>query len=193
MQQLPSTFDVQVLLLEAKAATRRLGRTCRGPYRDRDDLQQELLADALKRIPAFDADRGALGAFVGTLMANKATRIAHAVRSERRLFGEPPVSIDDPVGEDQDLSLGDTISEGEGYGAMFGQKTDAFLEADRRLDLDHGLTVLSTTDRDICKALSRSSIEELVQQGKGSRSGLYRRVGRIRLDLMAAGLDGGAS
>lgn len=188
-----STPDVRVLLHEADAAARRLGRTYRGPRREHDDLRQELLADALQRLAAFSPRRGSLGAFAGTIMANKATRIARSMRRERLLFGDTPVSIDDPFGADADLSLGDTIGEEQGYGAFFGQKTDAFLEADRRLDLDRGLTVLSTTDREICKALSRSSIEELVEQGEGSRSGLYRRVGRIRLDLMAAGLDGGAS
>lgn len=187
-----SNVQIETVVREAERAACACVRKTRQSNHQQDDVRQELLADAFQRLDAFDSKRGTLGAFVGTIMANKATRIAGAVSRERRLFGQVSISIDDPVGDDQNLTLGDTIGEAQGYSAFFGQDTDAFDTVDARLDVERGLALLSTADQETCRSLTVSSVDELVARGAGSRSSLYRRVGRIRLDLTAAGLDGGA-
>jgi RNA polymerase sigma-70 factor (ECF subfamily) len=40
----------------------------------------------------------------------------------------------------------------------------------------------------LCAALAHTTVESLAAQGRGSRSGLYRRLKDIRLALMAHGL-----
>lgn len=193
MQHATPTLDVRLLIREADAAAGRLTRKLRGAQDQLDDLRQELLADLLGRLPAFDPHRGGLGAFAGRITANQATRIGSAARRQRPVFGGVPVSLDDPHPEVAGCTLGDVVAEEDGYGALFGPPTDPFMEADRRLDVERGLAVLSERDRKLCASLSQSTIDGLVDQGEGTRSTLYRRVGQIRLDLTAAGLRGAAS
>lgn len=185
--------DVRLMNREADAAARRLTRKLRGNHDQIDDVRQELLVDLIWRMPAFDSRRGSLGAFAGRIMANKATRIGNTARRHGAVFGVAPVSLDEPHPEVAGCTLGDVVAENDGYGALVGQRTDPFLEADRRLDVARCLAVLSERDRKLCASLARSEIDELVDQGEGTRSSLYRRVGRIRLDLTSAGLGGAAS
>ena len=61
----------------ASLAPRRL------PRADLDDLRQDLLVDLIRRLPAFDARRGSIGAFAGIVLRNQASRIATRLRERR--------------------------------------------------------------------------------------------------------------
>jgi RNA polymerase sigma-70 factor (ECF subfamily) len=88
-----SRDDLQILLHEADIAARRLVRQLRLPRADLDDVRQDLLVDLIARLPAYDADRGTLGAFAGAILANRATRIANKAKRERRMYGATPISL----------------------------------------------------------------------------------------------------
>ena len=79
-----SRSDLVTLLDEADAAAARLWRRLRLPRADLDDLRQDLLLDLIRRLPAFDARRGSIGAFAGIVLRNQASRIATRVARERR-------------------------------------------------------------------------------------------------------------
>ena len=183
-----SASDLQVLRHEADAAARRLLRRLRLSRCDLADLGQESLLDVLARLLAFDAGRGSLGVFAGTVMTHKAARIACKVSHERALYGTRPVSLDAPLADGDGATLGDMVTEQDGLATFFGQPTDAHSQAERRLDLEHGLRHLDPGDAALCAALSHTSVDRLAASGKGARSSLYRRVSDIRLALMAAGL-----
>ena len=89
--------DLQILLEEADVAARRLLHQLRLRRADLDDLRQDLLVDLIARLPAFDPERGSLGAFAGIVLANRARRLAKKARRDRRVFGAMPVSLDDVV------------------------------------------------------------------------------------------------
>ena len=152
--------------------------------------KQDLLLDLIRRIPAFDSGRGALGAFAGKVIAHRVARTARVAIRERSLFGIVPTSLDEPVPDADGLTRGDLVAEGNGYGALFGQSPDRIAEVDRRLDLARGLDVLPESDRELCVLLTDAGVDELAARGVGARSSLYRRVSRVRLDLMAAGVGG---
>jgi RNA polymerase sigma-70 factor (ECF subfamily) len=183
-----SSDDFHVLQHEADMAARRLLRQLRLPKDDLSDIRQDLIADALARLRAFDPDRGSLGAFLATIMANKATRIARQVKAHRRLFGACPASLDEPMPGLAGTARGDLAAEHDGYAAWCGQPTDAFTAADRRIDLERRLAILSRKDGALCAALGQTTIEELAAAGRGARATLYRRVRDIRLALTAYGL-----
>ncbi|GAB4119068.1 MAG: hypothetical protein Kow00104_01260 [Rhodothalassiaceae bacterium] len=183
-----SRSDLQILLREADSAARRLVRKLRLPRADLDDVRQDLLADLIARLPAFDPARGALGAFAGIVLRNHATRIAARVTRERRMYGAVPVSLDEILPGSDGATRGDRVAEDEGLAAVLGQPTDAFADVDRRLDVERGLGALGPDDGVLCAALSRTTIDRLAAQGRGARSSLYRRVRDIRLALIAAGI-----
>lgn len=183
-----SASDLQLLLLEADSAARRLVRRMRLPRAELDDIRQDLLVDLIARLPAFDPKRGSLGAFAGIVMANRAARLAHKVKRERRLYGAVPTSLDETLPEGDGATRGDLVSEEDGLSAYFGQRVDAFADVERRLDVERGLGALDPDDARLSAALSQSNIDELVDRGHAARSSLYRRVKNIRLALLAAGL-----
>lgn len=183
-----SRDDLQILLHEADIAARRLVRQLRLPRADLDDVRQDLLVDLIARLPAYDADRGTLGAFAGAILANRATRIANKVKRERRMYGATPISLDEVIPESDGLTRGGLIAEADGLSALFGQPADAFASAEERLDVEHGLGSLEPADCALCAALSRATADRLAASGHGARSSLYRRVKDIRLALTAIGV-----
>lgn len=180
--------NLQILLHEADIAARRLVRQLRLHRAELDDVRQDLLVDLIARLPGFDAERGSLGAFAGTVLANRATRIANKVKRERRLYGGTPISLDETVPDSDGLTRGDLIAEEESLSAHFGQPVDAFTAAELRLDVERGLGLLDPDDGALCAALSRTTVDRLAAAGRGARSSLYRRVKDIRLALTANGV-----
>jgi RNA polymerase sigma-70 factor (ECF subfamily) len=179
---------LQIIQHEADIAARRLIRKLRLPHDDLADLRQELLVDLIARLPAFDPKRGSLGAFAGIVMANRAARLAHKVKRERRLYGAVPTSLDETLPEGDGATRGDLVSEEDGLSAYFGQPADGFAEVERRLDVERGLGALDPIDARLSARLSQISVDELAERGHAARSSLYRRVKNIRLALLAAGL-----
>lgn len=183
-----SRSHLQIIQHEADIVARRLIRQLRLPYDDLGDLRQEFLLDLFARLPAFDPERGSIGAFAGIVMANRATRIAHKVKRDRRLFGAAPASLDETLPNSDGATRGDLIAEEDGLAAYLGQPVDAFAEVERRLDVARGLGTLDPNDGTLCAALSRTTVDRLAGGGRGARSSLYRRVKDIRLALLAVGL-----
>ncbi|MGB5950793.1 MAG: sigma factor [Parvibaculum sp.] len=183
-----SRADLQILLHEADIAARRLVRQLRLPRADLDDVRQDLLVDLIARLPAYDADRGTLGAFAGSVLTNRATRIANKVKRERRMYGATPISLDEVIPDSDGLTRGGLIAEADGLSALFGQPADAFASAEERLDVERGLGSLEPADCALCAALSRATADRLAASGHGARSSLYRRVKDIRLALTAIGV-----
>ncbi|MCB1489268.1 MAG: hypothetical protein KDJ88_17655 [Bauldia sp.] len=180
----PSSETLSVLAAEAESAACRLCWRLRLSVAEVDDLRQELLADLVCRLPAFDPNRGTLGAFANVVLRNRSSRIANRVMRERSATGGPILSLDatSPDG----ASLGETLSEGDGLDGWSGRPPANAL-AERRLDLCAALERLDHDDRQFCVGLSRFSVDELATRGLGSRATLYRRLHRLRLVLTAHG------
>lgn len=183
-----SRTDLQLLLREAHGAAHRLVGRVRLPAHDVEDLRQDLLLDLLERLPAFDARRGTLGAFAGKILTHKAARLAKIICRERTWFGVVPVSLEEPTSSRCGEPRGHLFSEDQGLAAHLGQPTDAFARIERRLDLVRALGALDDDDLRLCAELYHATADRLAARGRAPRSSLYRRVKRIRLELMAAGL-----
>lgn len=145
---------------------------------------------AAARLKGFDPTRGSLGAFAGKVIAHRAARLTDRLRRERAVF--TPVSLDHPLADAEDATLGDTMTESNGYSAMMGQSTDSFADLERRHDLDRALGTLRRSDLALCATLVHHTPTELSQDGLGSRATLYRQVHELRLRLMTGGLSDAA-
>ncbi|WP_425067868.1 hypothetical protein [Reyranella sp.] len=189
MRQSISQDDLRTLLHEADVAVRRLVRKLGLPRADLDDIRQDLLTDALARLHAFDAERGALGAFAGLVMANRATRIAQRVRNHRRMYGPEPVSLDEPAAPGSRETLGASLPEEQSLAAIQGHWVNPIAQVERRLDLERGLGTLDEKGRRLVADLLRGSAHWLARAGLGSRSTLYRQTRELRLALMAVGVS----
>jgi len=181
-----SVSDLAHMLREACTAAAGLQHRLALPPHEREDLAQDLLLDLLCRLPAFDPERGTLGAFAATVLGNCTCRITARVKREWRLQGGALVSLDAPLAEG--FSLADTLREDEGVAAWLGQPT-AGAASEIRMTVASALDRLEEPDRALCRALGQASVDRLAACGVGSRAGLYRRLRELRLQLTAFGLQ----
>lgn len=184
-----SPDDLHILMAEADAAARRLLRRLALPRHDLDDLRQQLLTDLIARLPAFDPQRGSLGAFSNVALRHESCRIAMAVARERRLRGATPVSLDEPAPGQEDVTRGELVSDQDGLSAWHGQPVDPVAAAELRIDVEKSLGALARRDGALCAALVERTVDELAANGVGARRTLYRRVREIRMALAAEGLS----
>ncbi|MDZ4135644.1 MAG: sigma factor [Paracoccaceae bacterium] len=188
MQPKFSPEDLSTLLDEADTAARRLARRLHVSRCDIEDFRQDLLADLVARMPAFDPQRGKLGAFAGIVLRRQSARIAEQVMRERRNTGGICLSIDAPILAGETLTLGETLSEADGLSAWNGQPSGAVATLERQMDLERVLNRLGTADTEICAALATRTVEQIAITSRLSRATLFRRVRELRFQFTAHGL-----
>jgi DNA-directed RNA polymerase specialized sigma24 family protein len=182
-----SRADLAILIDEADAAARRLHRRLVLPNADLDDLRQDLLVDLICRLPGFDRRRGPIGAFVGIVLRNQSSRIATRFHRRRRAQGGALLSLDAFAGSGG-TPIGMLLADTDGLAAWHGHDRVAEEDADLRHDVARALGALPPEARGLCAALGTCALRDLVGRDGISRSALYRRVARLRLDLAMRGL-----
>ena len=177
--------ELITILDEADAAAARIRRRLGLPRADLDDLRQDLLVDLIRRLPAFDARRGSIGAFAGIILRNQASRIATRLRRERHACGGHLLSLDAPGIDGR--ALADRLGGDDGLAVWNGQCAAIEDMTERRIDLARALGALESLDLRLCAAMANCPIRGLVDRGLGSRATLYRRLRNLRCILAAHG------
>lgn len=180
-----SRADLVLLLTEADAAALRLWRRLHLPSADLEDLRQDLLLDLIRRLPAFDARRGTMGAFAGLVLRNHASRIATRTMRERRATGGRLLSLDARSGDG--CTLGDRLSVADSLAPWSSACADIEDALDRRIDLARSLGALDARCLKLCCALATCRVRSLPDRGFGSRATVYRRLHDLRCVLAAYG------
>lgn len=181
--------DTEIILREADRAARRLHRKLALPLADLDDLRQELLVDLCQRLPGFDPGRGSMGAFAGLVIRNQCSRLAVRHHRQRQARGGVALSLDAPVAGGLE-PLGWFVAESDGLTAWLGGNRCARVDAETRHDVAKVLGALAGDLRALCTALAAKRPEDLARRDGPSRSTLYRRLARLRLEFAMRGIDG---
>ena len=184
-----SPSDLATLIDEADAAARRLHRKLALPAADLDDLRQDLLVDLICRLPGFDKRCGTIGAFANIVLRNQCSRIAIRHHRQRRAQGGTMLSLDAPAAGSVE-PLGCLLAETDGLAAWHGQDRCAAADVVTRHDLARALADLPEDVRGLCTALGTCAVADLIGRDGISRSALYRRLARLRLELAMRGLGG---
>jgi DNA-directed RNA polymerase specialized sigma24 family protein len=184
-----SREDLRILLREADAGARRMQRRYHLSREDGEDVRQDLLADFLSRIEGFDTTRGSLGAFAGRVMANRSTRLAKHFIRHRKIFGAVPVCPDSLNPNAGDASRPGHVGEILGPTAYQERWTDPMAQVERSVDLARCLCLLDEAGQRLASGLAGETAHQLAKRGENSRSDLYRQARRIRLALVALGLE----
>jgi len=184
-----SPSDLATLIDETDVAARRLLRKLALPAADLDDLRQDLLVDVICRLPGFDKRRGSIGAFANIVLRNQCSRIAIRHHRQRQAQGGTVLSLDAPVAGSAE-PLGCLLAETDGLAAWHGQDRCAAVDVETRHDLARALADLPEDVRGLCAALGTCAVADLVGRDGISRSALYRRLARLRLELAMRGLGG---
>lgn len=179
-----------VILREVDQHAKRLARRHGLPRHDLDDVRQDLITDVIARAQAYDDTRASPSTFVALVAANRAALLGRRYYRQQGLFGRSPVSLDEPIGDDDGapLTRGERVAEADGYAAWMGQPSDPFLEAERRLDLRAAVQLLPDRLRGLCDALATDTAKATYRSRKRSRADHYRCRREIGLRFRAAGL-----
>ena len=183
-----SPQHIQTILFEAQAAAKRLHWRLGTASPGQEDLCQDLLIDLLRRLPAYNPERGSLGAFSGLILRNQASRIAMRTMKEHRAQGGTMLSLDAPLSQVDPRPMSEVLSNQDGLGAWHGQSLDTRLATEQSMDLRRALGHLPPRDRAISAGLAHGSVATLARCGFGSRSSLYRRISDLRFALTLHGL-----
>jgi RNA polymerase sigma-70 factor (ECF subfamily) len=177
-----------ILESEARRAACRLRSRLSLPLADLDDLKQELLLDLIRRLPAYDPERGSIGAFAGTILRHHASRIAARIRRERNLTGGLVTSLDTP--SDDETTFSDHVAEADGLSAWHGQPVTDEGAIVRGLDLDRALAHLEPDERAFYLTCCKCDVTAMVKRGFGARASIYRWLHDIHCVLAACGVAG---
>ncbi|MCE9635613.1 MAG: RNA polymerase subunit sigma-24 [Planctomycetes bacterium] len=174
-----------------RAAAGRLIRTAGFSESERDDLEQELMLDLLRRLPKFDPARATLPTFVARVVSHgTATLVGARCAAHRDGWLNAPSLNDDVADEDGACAeVWQTLDHQEQGRRVGVAERDAFERLDLGLDLVEALAALPPDLRVLCARLAGDSITDVARDTGTPRATLYGRIAEIRRRLADAGLD----
>jgi DNA-directed RNA polymerase specialized sigma24 family protein len=176
--------NFNILLHEADAGAKRLARRFDLSTHDRDDIRHELLVDLLVRAQAFAPSRGSLGAFAGTIIRHRSSRIGHRIRRENRFFADMPKSRTFTDAEGAQID-----SPQENAERTHENLTNEAAIVETRIDLQRALASLSSSDIGLCGALIDHTPTEISRSSGRSRASIYRAIKKIRTHIVDSGIS----
>lgn len=164
-------YVVQLIKYKARQLVGQVGFT----ESDREDLEQEMIIDLLRRLPKYNPDRTRRNTFIARLVDHKIATLIRHRKQQKRDYRREVCSLDEPI-EDLEggtVSLGQTISQDE-FDLRMGKHSRP--EADRsdlRLDVSIVLSELRPDLRRLAELLMTGSITEAARELGVPRSTLY--------------------
>ena len=180
-------FTVRLIKRKARQLVDRAGFT----RDDREDIEQVLTVDLLRRLPKFDATRASLHTFVARLVEHGVARLIEQREAPIRHHRMCTCSLDDWVeGEDGGRIRRGELLDQDTYFASTGQPSTPI--ADRvaaRVELQRVFAMLPPELRELSTRLADGqTITEISRETGISRGALYDRLSRIRKVAEKAGL-----
>ena len=157
---------------------------------DRQDLEQELILDLLRRLPKYDATRAQRTTFIARLVDHKVATIIEARRAGKRDRRLCTCSLNDSVEtEDGDsVERVETISQ-EDYLRRTGRLSSPTAElCDLAMDLGRVTDRLPPDLRDLCRRLRTHTIAEISRDTGIPRGTIYELRRKVRAAFEEAGL-----
>jgi len=154
-----------------------------------DDLLQECLTHWYFAKDDYDPGREASQkTFMGRIVRNKLTDLVRERESDKRKVAHLTVSLDKPLGEDEDSpTLIDKIDGGNVTDVLHNHS----LEIHLKIDLSKALQKLTHQQKELCHLLGEKglTVKEASDCLKTPRSTIYDELKRIRTIFMKEGLE----
>ena len=157
---------------------------------DREDIEQELALELLRRQQEYDPDRAPRAAFVTGVLRQKAAMMRRARSAQKRRGGNGMCSLHEQVrNEDgQHVELADTLGQEDRLRRTGGQAKSPTASCDLRLDMETVLARLPGRLRELCNLLKTKSVAEVCRATGTPRMTLCRNIKRLRAAFEEAGL-----
>lgn len=167
---------------------RQLARTGLFHPQDREDIEQDLMLDLLRRLEDFDPSRASRNTFIARVIENCVATLVEAARAEKRGAQFQHDSLQAPVGGDEQsqLVLGDVLPDDGGLWSAHGRRWDE--AADLKRDLSRSIDALPLRLSALCARLAVDTVTEASRETGMSRPTIYDLLGEVREELLKAGI-----
>ncbi len=176
-------LDARTLRLIRRKARQLIGKYGFTPD-DRDDIEQELTLDLLRRLPHFDPARSRLEDFIARRLDNAVARLIEHRRALKRDCPFDLCSLYEVAARSEEGEvLHAELAQEDALRTLSGTtRRSPEEETDLRTDLARALALMSPEQRAICRALLHSDLnkKQLAKRLGISRDTLYERLREIR-------------
>jgi DNA-directed RNA polymerase specialized sigma24 family protein len=153
------------------------------PGLELEDLEQELMLHAHRRLSSYDPTRADLWTYVDRVLSNFLANLTKAAGAKSRGGGTFTISLDDPSLERGSEALAAAADNG-------GSRQLSWCEyIHLQQDLHRVLHSLPQHLQDCCHQLTESSVTEAARRSGRARGSIYNRMATLKRAFAAAGLD----
>lgn len=156
---------------------------------DIEDLEQELMLDLFRRLPAFDPSRASRNTFIARVVENCAASLIQTAMAEKRGTEVVHESLQTGASDVEGdwLELGDTIPADNGLWDGGDRGWDEAIEF--RHDLERVLRRLPPCLVAVCGRLAVHTVTEISRTTGMSRPSIYDALADVRQAMAGAGLE----
>ncbi len=179
-------YAVRIIKYKARQLVGRVGFT----ESDRQDLEQEMVFDLLRRLPKFKPERAQRNTFIARVVEHKVATIIEAQKAGMRDYRLCPCSLNDRFENEEGGSVEriDTINQDD-YLQRTGNLSRPI--SDLRglsIDIRNAVEKLPPELRDLCKRLQVESVTEISRDTGIPRGTIYESIKKLRTLFEDAGL-----
>jgi len=171
-------YAVQLIKYKARQLVGRVGFT----ESDREDLEQEMVLDLLRRLPKFDPKRAGRNTFIARIVEHKVATIIEAQKAGMRDYRLCSCSLNDRLEDEEGRSIErmETIDQ-EDYLRRTGKLSRPMSELrNLSIDLRSAVQTLPPELRELCKRLQTESVTEISRDTGIPRGTIYESIKKLR-------------
>lgn len=179
-------YAVQLIKYKARQLVGRVGFT----ESDREDLEQEMVLDLLRRLPKFDPKRAGRNTFIARIVEHKVATIIEAQKAGMRDYRLCSCSLNDRLEDEEGRSIErmETIDQ-EDYLRRTGKLSRPMSELRHlSIDLRSAVQTLPPELRELCKRLQTESVTDISRDTGIPRGTIYESIKKLRAIFEDAGL-----
>ncbi len=179
-------YAVQLIKYKARQLVGRVGFT----ESDREDLEQEMVLDLLRRLPKFDPKRAGRNTFIARIVEHKVATIIEAQKAGMRDYRLCSCSLNDRLEDEEGRSIERMeIIDQEDYLRRTGKLSRPMSELrNLSIDLRSAVQTLPPELRELCKRLQTESVTEISRDTGIPRGTIYESIKKLRAIFEDAGL-----
>lgn len=157
---------------------------------DREDLEQEMVLDLLRRLPKFNPQRARRNTFINRIVEHKAATILESRKAGKRDYRRSAFSLNDRMEnrEGDSIERIETIDQ-EDYFRRTGNSSRPLDEmGDLTIDVREAVNRLEPGLRAFCQRLQAETVTEISRDTGVPRGTIYESIKELRDLLNDAGL-----
>ena len=150
---------------------------------DREDLEQEMIYDLLRRLPKYDSEKAQLNTFIARVVENRIATIIEERQAGKRDWRLSTASLNDRLDQGENGTVErQEVYDMDEYLRQSGRfSRNPIDQMQLRIDLKNAIEALPPELRSLCNRLQTESVTEISRNTGIPRGTLYDRIKKLRV------------